>query len=102
LEKTGIFREHTSLQVRVLLPFHPIYQAIFLSQVYDPLIFRPVAVCQLAFRGASGLDGDGCVLREEEAVYRLANDGTRNGSKLAVVAGVSGGKGAKKGVRKEV
>jgi hypothetical protein len=42
LEKTGIFREHTRLQVTVLLPFHPIYQDIFLLQVYEPLIFLGV------------------------------------------------------------
>jgi len=42
------------------------------------------------------------VLRGEEAVYHLANDGTRNESKPAVVAGGLGGIGAKKGVRKEV
>jgi hypothetical protein len=54
LKKTGNFREITFLQVRVLLPLHPIYQAIFLPQAYERLIFRPAPACQLGFWGASG------------------------------------------------
>jgi hypothetical protein len=43
------------------------------------------------------------VLRGEEADYQRAKcNGTLSGPKPAVVAGKHGGKGAKKGVRKEV